>query len=257
MATPKTGDFCWVELCSPDIAKSLDFYKPLFQWQENAHDMGDQGTYYMLSVGDKDFGGAFQLTDELKKQGAMPCWASYVAVDDVDATTEKAKSLGGNLLNGPFDIGEYGRMAVLQDPTGAVFCLWKSFEGMDGHDKKLPGNFGWNELITEDTGKAQAFYTELFGWQAETQDFGDVPYTSFSCNGKPVGGMLKTPDDCGDLPSMWVVYFTVTDLDKTLAAAKAKGAEQCHDVMDIAEVGRFAAIKDPQGVYCSFIQFAS
>lgn len=250
-----TGDFCWVELCTKDAPAALSFYKTVFNWGQNDHNNGDHGTYHMLMLGEHEIAGAYQLTPELQQQGAYPCWNAYVKVADVDAVADKAKSLGGRVLNGPFDVVEHGRMAILQDPTGAVFSLWQSKHEADHPEKQQPGNFGWVELMTKDTQKAGAFYQDLFGWQAETAEFAGVNYTSFSIDGEYVGGMLQTRPEWGEIPANWSVYFTVADIDKTLTTAKDLGADLCYDVKEIPEVGRFTTFKDPQGVYVSVIEY--
>ena len=255
MPKRQTGDFCWVELCTTDSAKAFDFYHPIFNWGKITHDNGDFGEYHMLTLNEQEIAGAFQLTDDMKKQGAVPCWNAYVKVDDVDATANKAKSLGGKILNGPFDVMEYGRMAVLEDPTGAVVCLWHTDKNSETPEKTQPGNYGWIELLTTDTQKAETFYKTLFDWTAETAQFGDHDYTSFSINGEPIAGMMKIKSEWGHVPPNWNVYFTVNNLDESLEIAKKNGAELCCDVMEIPEVGRFTTLKDPQGVYVSMIQY--
>ena len=54
-----------------------------------------------------------------------PHWQPYVAVEDVDATTAKAKELGGSVLAEPMDVPTVGRIAVLRDPQGATFGIIK------------------------------------------------------------------------------------------------------------------------------------
>ena len=61
-----------------------------------------------------------------KQMGVPPHWNSYVTVANVDEAAKKAQSLGGKVLAPPFDVMDAGRMAVLQDPTGAVFQVWQA-----------------------------------------------------------------------------------------------------------------------------------
>ena len=57
-----------------------------------------------------------------------------------------------------------GRMAVLQDPTGAVFQVWQAKNSIGAKILNEPGALCWTELTTTDTKAAEAFYTKLFGW---------------------------------------------------------------------------------------------
>jgi hypothetical protein len=116
------GTFCWVELATSDGAAAKKFYTSLFGW--TVDDVpGGGGIYTMLQKNGKDAGALYQLGPE--QQGVPPHWNSYVCVQSADGTAAVAKKLGGNIIMEPFDIMEHGRMAVVQDPTGAVFSLWQ------------------------------------------------------------------------------------------------------------------------------------
>lgn len=255
--TKKTGDFCWVELCTPDIQKAQKFYKTLFSWHLEDIPMPDGAHYTMMKVGETPIAGGYQITPELEAQGAVPHWASYVLVDDADNTTKRAKTLGATVYKEPFDVSNMGRMAVLADPTGAVFYLWQPKHGPAvALPKNESGSLGWNELVTPDTKTASQFYSDLFGWKAETQKMpsGKI-YTSFFNGETPIGGMLELTDEWNGAPPHWGVYFSVTDLDKTIASAESLSGQVVYEPISAPNVGRFTAITDPQGVHFSVIEF--
>ena len=83
----------------------------------------------------------------------------------------------------PFDVMDAGRMAVVQDPTGAMFELWQAKEHIGAGLVNEPGAFTWTELITPDIPKAAAFYNAVLGWDAATSGGGDMPYTEFKLGG--------------------------------------------------------------------------
>lgn len=126
--TPKHGEFCWNELATSNIESCKNFYGELFGWKfkENAVTSAEcesGGMIYneMSLDGQKQFGGMFQMGKEF---GEMPSrWMSYIAVDDVDASVEKVKELGGNVCVPPTDIPNTGRFCVVNDPSGATFSL--------------------------------------------------------------------------------------------------------------------------------------
>lgn len=120
--TMKTGEFCWNELLTPDVAKAKAFYSALFGWQITDHDMGNM-VYSMFNNGDKEVGGMMTIPEG---QNIPPHWMSYVYVEDLDASAKKAETLGAKIVQPPTDVGNFGRLAVLQDPTGAHIALWQS-----------------------------------------------------------------------------------------------------------------------------------
>lgn len=248
---PALNTFCWPELHSPDLATSRAFYTALLGWTSEGVPMA-QGTYDLWKLGDRDAGGLCAQMASQKAQGVPPHWLSYVRVAAVDPAAVRAAELGGTVVAGPFDVPEVGRMAVVQDPTGAVFALWESrgHEGIRAY--REPGALCWTELATKDPVKAEAFYTGLFGWVPKPSD-GPFPYTEWLVDGQPFGAMLPMDESWGDIPSHWSVYFHVVDVDDRAAAAQGLGATLLVPPQDIPHVGRFSVVRDPLGaVFCLF-----
>src|SRR6185436_7037958 len=142
---------------------------------------------------------------------------------------------------------EVGRMAVVQDPTGAVFAVWQAGTNKGAGIVNVPNSFCWNELGTTDTGKAGDFYGGLFGWGKDVQNFGPMEYTMFTNGERPGGGMFGITPDMGNLPPHWLVYFAVDDCDAKVQKATELGAKVMKPADDIPGVGRFAILLDPQG----------
>jgi predicted enzyme related to lactoylglutathione lyase len=118
-ATP--GAFSWNELASPDPQAACEFYGALFGWRYDAMNLG-QGDYHVIKVGETAVGGIMS-----QQQPGPAAWGAYVTVASCDATVEQAKGLGAVLCAGPFDVPGVGRMAVLQDPQGAVIQVMSYF----------------------------------------------------------------------------------------------------------------------------------
>ena len=117
MANP----FVHIELHTNDLAAAKKFYSTLFGWQLQDVPMPEGGTYTMVNVGEGTGGGMMKSSDPK----APPRWLAYVGVDDIEASTKKAEQLGGKIHMGVSQVGEYGWMSVIQDPTGAYFAMWK------------------------------------------------------------------------------------------------------------------------------------
>jgi predicted enzyme related to lactoylglutathione lyase len=148
-----------------------------------------------------------------------------------------------------FDVIEAGRMAVLQDPQGAVFAVWQPGQHFGVRVYGEPNTPCWAELATTDPEGARRFYSALFGWKADVKDPGPSAYTEWClADGQVIGGMLKQdPKWGGDAPPHWLDYVAVPDCDATLKKAGEKGGRVLTGPIDMEHVGKFAALSDPLG----------
>jgi predicted enzyme related to lactoylglutathione lyase len=247
----KPGTFCWVELGTSDASAAKDFYTKLFGWDFEDHPMGPSGVYTMLKLDGKDVGALYELMPEMKAQGVPPHWMSYVAVASADEAAAKAKAAGATLIKEPFDVFTVGRMAVVQDPTGAVFSLWEGKDHKGAGIYNVPNTLCWNELLTNDTEKAGDFYTDLFGWTKE-QFGGD--YTIFKNGDRGAGGMFKIIPEMGPVPPNWTVYFAVDDCDAMAQKTAELGGQVLKAPEDIPTIGRYAVLQDPQSAVFAIIK---
>ncbi len=258
MAAFKTyppNTFCWVDLATTDADAAKQFYTQLFGWTATDVPAGEGMIYTMLEKGGKNVCALYQMTEA---QQQPPHWLSHVSVPDADASTAKAKALGGTVLMAPCDVMESGRMGLIQDPTGAIFSLWQPKEHIGADLANEPATFCWNELQTKDIEGATQFYTELFGWTTKTtKNAMGGDYIEFLNGDRSGAGMLEIQPDWGDMPPTWVVYFVVENCDATLEQAKALGGRIDMPPIDMEAVGRFAIIQDPQGAFFTVIQMAA
>ncbi len=239
---PWPGRFVWHDLMTRDAKASQAFYGSLFDWQIEARSM--QGfTYRMIVAGPGPIGGIVE-----EKNIPTSHWMPYVAVADVDAAARKCAQLGGSQCVPPTDIPMTGRFAVVGDPQGAYFSLYKGLPTSPGFDPDLPvaGRVCWNELLTADPKTAQAFYTGLFGWQEEQKDMGPMGVYRVQKQGATqVGGMMSHPQP--GAPSSWLAYFYVADLARSTGRARDLGAKVMVANAPIPGMGAFSLLTDPTG----------
>jgi uncharacterized protein len=248
VSTHAPGTFSWPELATIDQKGGAAFYRDLFGWEVNEQPMGPGETYTMFQMRGRPVAAAYTMRPEEKQTGAPPHWNNYVTVKSADQAAEKAQSLGARVFAPPFDVMDVGRMAVLQDPTGAVFQVWEPKKHIGAEILGEPGALCWTELTTSDLKAAETFYTGLFGWTAKHGTGGGMEYTEMSNNGQPgVGMMAKPPGMPAHIPSYWMPYFMVADVDGGVSKAKSLGAKLMVGPQDIADAGRFAILSDPQG----------
>ena len=203
------------------------------------------GWYTLLQLDSNDVAGLYTLNDDQKQQGVPPHWLSYVLVEDADASANKATELGGKVMMGPFDVPNVGRMAIVHDPTGAVFALFQAGEhkGTVPMGNK-PGMFCWNELATRDPDAAKAFYSGLFGWTSEESDIGHTIRGTKTalvlrpeCSRSPWGPIRGTKTalvlrpECSRSPNRWVTcprtgWFTSPSMIATAPSKRPNEPEQ-------------------------------
>ncbi len=209
--------------------------------------ISDDAVYTMCQIGDADVSALYQLNEEQMTQQIPSHWRSYISVSNIDATVEKAKSLGATIISEPSDVFDAGRMAALLDPTGAEFRLWQPKQHIGAKKVNEAGAFCWNELYTNDTKAAGDFYTSLLGWGKNEMDTGSMVYTSFLVGEQQNGGMLKITEEMGNILPNWLVYFTVPSCEDSVKQAETLNGTILLPPTDIPDVGRFAVIQDPEG----------
>lgn len=251
------GTFSWIDLATTDAESAKKFYTELFGFTAIDTPVGPDMVYTMLQLHGKPVAALYEMNEKQRDEGIPPHWLSYVTVENVDGTIEKVKSLDGKVLVEPSDVMDSGRMAMLQDPTGAVLALWQPKEHIGASFKNIPGSLCWNELVTNDTEKDKAFYTQLFNWGSQSSEMIGMIYTSYMIGEQPVAGMYKVKEEMPDVPPHWLSYFAVEDCDQSVAKAQELGATVLQAAKDILEVGRFSVLRDPQGAAFAIIKMES
>ena len=118
------GEFCWNELATPNVKAAKEFYANAFGWEFTDHKM-DGGTYSMITCGDKEFAGMWEIPHDQQKH-IPPHWMSYILVDNLVKSLEMVKKHGASLKVPITKAGDFGQFAIIIDPTGAHIALWES-----------------------------------------------------------------------------------------------------------------------------------
>jgi predicted enzyme related to lactoylglutathione lyase len=252
--THSPGSFCWVELGTTNARAAKAFYGGLFGWQPDDMPMGNDQFYTMLQIDGKAIGALYELDEEMRRMGIPPHWLQYIAVASADDTAAQVKKLGGTVMKGPFDVFDAGRMAVIHDPTGAVFAIWQPNRNIGTRIVGEPHTLCWSELVTNDSPKGIDFYTKLFGWTTKPGLASPRDYIEIWNGTRPIGGVIQMAAELGDIPSHWMPYFLVTGCEASAGKSKDLGGSVQVRPSDIPGVGRFAVIADPQGAVFSLFQ---
>jgi len=250
---------CWIDTGQPDPEAATKFYGSLFGWTfVGPGEMpGDPpGQYFVAQLRTRDVAGVSSLPPGAP---ATPAWNTYIQVANTDETTEKAQSEGGKVIAEPFDVAPDGRMAVLADRQGAVFCAWEPRQRKGAQLVNEAGAWAMSALSTDDPGEASTFYNALFGWSTETFGSGDDAARIYRLDGY-VGGEPQQPVPRDVVAVMvtstewqgsrWGVNFWVNDADETATNAKRLDGKVVVAPYDTA-ISRDAVIADAQGAIFS------
>lgn len=240
------GQFVWYELMTSDAAGAKKFYPAVTGWSTEDWAKSD---YTMWTSGGIPLGGIVPLRPDQLQQGMRPNWMPYIEADDIDTTARQAASIGGRVLFGPQNIPGTGRFAVLSDPQGAVFAIYKSVSPTEAFDgDPIVGHFSWHELLTTDSAAALEFYGRLFGWET-TGAFDMGPsgtYHMYGRNGRRYGGIYNRSEEMGNVPPFWTCYVSVRDIDKAVAAVKKAGGTIMYGPTEVPGGDWVAGVMDPQ-----------
>ncbi|MGH7117699.1 MAG: VOC family protein [Acetobacteraceae bacterium] len=210
--------FIWYELMTPDPVAAARFYGRVMGWTATDSGLADR-SYTIVSAGETPVGGMMAMPASAARPGARPGWLGYIGVRDVDAAASRVTAAGGTIHRPAEDIPEVGRFAVVADPQGAPFVLFKGSAdaGPARPQAGTPGFTGWHELHSKDWESAFAFYSGLFGWtKAEAHDIGAMGiYQLFTIDGVAAGGMMNHKDVSPH--PFWLFYFNVADINEAAA----------------------------------------
>lgn len=239
------GCFSWADCSVTEFDAARTFYREVMGWE--AHDLPmAEGHYTIFKLDGHDVVGLGQ-----QQAGFPSAWNHYITVDDVDALMPRVAELGGTVIEAPFEVGGNGRMALIQDPTGAVVCLWQPRAHIGSGIVNTQGAVGWNELHTTDMAAARAFYGDLLGWTFEEGEHTDQ-YQMFFLNGRVAGGIMPHENTAPDAASYWLLYFNVADIGAVREKMLAYGGKILFESLD--EIGPRITAADPSGAVAAYIQ---
>ncbi|GAA4856280.1 VOC family protein [Kitasatospora terrestris] len=249
MAVHPEGMPCWADAMFPDLEGAKQFYGKVLGWTfgESSPEYGNYTQAY------SDGKAVAAVVPPMPGQEGHPQWCLYLASPDAAATAGKIREAGGTVLMEPMQVGDFGTMALAQDPGGVLFGVWQA-GSHEGFEKRTEhGGYAWAEVFTREPGKADGFFPAVFPYSVQQMDDDNVDYRVLGLGGEPVlGRMEMTAEIPAEVPSYVNVFFGVDDCDAAVARAVEAGGKLVFGPMTMP-FGRFASLVDPQGAAFSII----
>ncbi|MEV7965141.1 VOC family protein [Sphaerisporangium sp. NPDC088356] len=234
----------WPELTTSDLPTAVRFYEKIFGW--TCKDLGPKLWHYTMCLVD-DQPVAAITPPAVGLESTEPAWRIYLATSDAKASAVQVEANNGKLAILPMTLADYGSFALAVDPEGATFGLWQAGPHLGSRLYGEPGAMCWNELYARNVKLEDPFYQALFGYEQEQIGDGvDYDYVLWKIAGEPVCGRLRMPYEAERVQPHWKTYFTVVDIDATVASVVPEGGAVLIGAYE-TPYGRVAVLADPTG----------
>ncbi len=246
------GTPCWVSLLVHDLEATEEFYGTLFGWEFRPQPATALLGRSVLALLDGQEVAA--IGRPVTNRHLPSAWTTYLASDDVDATAERVRHRGGTVGVGPLDVPAAGRLAVVCDPSGAVFGILRVASTGSPAVRDVPGAPTWIELTTYEPELTATFYQRVFGHVPQADTSAGPDHLALCLKDGPVasvrdldGALRRTRG------ASWMTYFATTDVDADAERVVRLGGAVLKAPHDGA-YGRVAAVADPGGAELMLVQ---
>lgn len=233
----------WIDLSTSDLDRAVDFYDALFEWRAH-REAGPEGDHADFTLDGVPVAGAMQKEADADYPDA---WTPYLLTSDAAATHARVDEAGGTNAFEVMTIPGVCVMGVATDPSGATFGYWQPIEHEGFGIVGEPGAPAWFEVLARDYPAALAFYERAFDWATQVEsDTAEFRYRVLASGDDRLAGIMDAGGLPPEVPSYWVVYFGVADVDAAVASAIEHGGRVVEPAAD-STYGRNATLADPTG----------
>lgn len=247
------GKFVWFDLFTHDLQSTSQFYESLFGWSFKETSSKGKTVKTILRDGVPIANAVYIKQEDPKVNGSR--WLSYISVEDVDRAAKLSVKNKGSVYLQPRDLKNRGRIAVVNDPQGAIFGLLTATGGDPLDSDFLVNQFLGSELWTTNPDDALKFYNILVGYEQKLIDIkADLKYRRLVVNDRFCAGLMKLPWD--DVKPAWIPYISVENTLETVEKAKKLGGKIIVEKDSAVQEGSIAIIADPSGAVFAIIQMS-
>lgn len=210
----KPNHFIYADLSTYKPDTTMAFYSKVFGWvfhkQAGTTDE-THGAY--LGQQAQEVASIYQMPEKFQAMGMPHFWMSYIQVNSVAQTVEKAKALGG-IIEMTQNLAGYGDIALIRDPQGAGFTVYAGDALTPTRTRDQANTLIWNELHISNAQNIIPFYEGIFDWRFE-QDAKEQYHYRIISGGEHIGDALEIPNELKGQYEYWVCTFGVEDVQKT------------------------------------------
>lgn len=231
------GTIIWRDLATTAPDKAQPFYHNVFGW--NFTNINDD--YSIITYQGQNIAGMAKMPSN----SSTNYWLPVMSTNNVDQTLQQAEQAGGKTLIKKTTLKGRGDLAVIQDPQGAVISILNTVTGDPAPLSKQAGNWMWQEIWTNDIDQSQRFYKKLANFESKSKTLSEHHYAYLAINNTPAFGFVTKPND--DVPTAWVNYIKVSDINETLKKVKMNGGDILMAPTKEVRNGTVAIVRDPAG----------
>lgn len=230
------GKFVWDDLLTNDVAQAKEFYGQLLGWT-----FEQRNEYTVVYNNSQAIGGMAQITETSENPGVAR-WLNLLSVADLDQAIALVEKNGGSIQNGPLNLVNRGRGALIRDPHGAQLLIIQATGG-DPEDSTPPvGSWLWHELWSNNVEGSLTFYQQLIGYDFEGKK---DDYLILLKDDQWRAGIRAIDDP--KIEMRWVPVVRVADTEKITEHAKILGGTVRVEPRPTEDGGSVALLSDPSG----------
>lgn len=241
----KDNNFIFADLSTYNLTNAQKFYSKIFHWKYHSETEGMGTTvpsnYFTAHYKDKIVSGLYDMPQKFKTMNMPSFWMSYIQVDSVEETVNKAKSLNG-IVELVEETSDIGKIALIRDPLGAGFTVYEGKQ-LNSRFKNTPNTLIWNELFVSDMAKVTSFYCGVFNWTLEevVDSRRDKRFWVKNTQNQKIAAITQISNDLKGDKEYWGVFFGVNDISKSISKISAHGGSL------IYQDDTLSVVADPMG----------
>ncbi len=218
----KENNFIYADLSTYDLTKSKNFYSKVFDWKY--YNSGED--YLIAFAGKKEATGLYETPKKFQEMNMPSFWMSYIQVNNVEETVEKARDLGGIIELVDLE-SSIGKIALIRDPLGAGFTIYEG-DMLNARTEDTPNTYVWSELFVSEVSKVKSFYEGIFP-QWDIVHISGSRYAILDPEGTEISSVNEVSNQMKGMHEYWSVFFAVKDEKKVTEKVLDNGGSLLHE----------------------------